>query len=240
MARFALIFAIALVALPAAAQDVPEGAAHGDSSPDGAATEETAPSRAVAPFVGLEWRLLGLGDHVSHGPGFQLGIIIKEHLKLGIAGFGRPGPMNRRTFRVDLPEGETYRGQTSLDLRSDGAVVGLLVAPRMRLPGRASRVTVELPLLVGFGAFGFYLTDDDRRTPDGRRVSEWENELLDERDASGGIALEGGLRVAIDLHEDWLRLTAGVHYTTVVGYDAFVRDDYSGFSGSLGIEVGGR
>ena len=54
------------------------------------------------------------------------------------------------------------------------------------------------------------------------------------------MALDAGVRVAIDLHEEWLRLTAGLHYTTVVGYDAFVRDSYDGFSGSLGLEIGGR
>ncbi|MEO0324119.1 MAG: hypothetical protein AAF447_14250 [Myxococcota bacterium] len=230
MSRFVLL-ALALVAFAplsgAAAQDAP--------SPG-----EAAERPVVAPYVHLGWRVMGLGDHVSHGPAFELGIILKDHLKLGIGGFSRPGPMNRRTFRVDLPEGQTYRGQESLALRSDGAVVGLLVAPRFRLPGRASRVTLEAPLLVGFGGFGFYLTGDDRRTPDGRRVSDWENELMDGRDASSGIALDGGLRVAVDLHEDWLRLTAGIHYTTVVGYDAFVQGSYDGFSGSLGIEVGGR
>ncbi len=228
MSRFAL-FALVLAALSPLSSATAQPAA---------AAEPERP--VVAPYAHLGWRVMGLGDHVSHGPAFELGIILKDHLKLGIGGFSRPGPMNPRTFRIDLPEGQSYRGQDSLELRSDGAVVGLLVAPRVRLPGRASRVTLEAPLLVGFGGFGFYLTGDDRRTPDGRRVSEWEDELLDGRDASAGIALDAGVRVAIDLHEEWLRLTAGLHYTTVVGYDAFVRDSYDGFSGSLGLEIGGR
>lgn len=242
-----LVLALALSGLSAVSTAAAQAAGAVDdaplaTAPGSAATPAAAEARrpALAPYVHVGWRVMGLGEHVSHGPAFELGVIVKDHLKLGLGGFSRPGPMNPRTFRVDLPEGQSYRGQESLQLRSDGAVVGLLVAPRLRLPGRASRVTLEAPLLVGFGGFGFYLTGDDRRTPDGRRVSEWENELLDERDASAGIALEAGLRVGIDLHEDWLRLTAGIHYTTVVGYDAFVRDSYDGFSGSLGLEIGGR
>ncbi len=51
--------------------------------------------------------------------------------------------------------------------------------------------------MVGYGGFGFYLHGDDRKTPDGRRVSEWEDELLDGRDAdANNLVLDVGMRVA--------------------------------------------
>jgi hypothetical protein len=192
----------------------------------------------ATPFVGIDWRVNGLADHVSHGPGFQLGaLLFRGHLKVGIAGFSRPGPLNPATFRVEL-EDTTYRGQSTLDLRSDGGVVGLFVAPRFTMPG-LPWLDVELPILVGQGAFGFYLHGEDRETPDGRRVSAWENELLDGKDSSFGIAVDVGLRLSFRTPTSWLRPYVGVHYTNVIGYDAFVRGDYSGFGGVAGVEVGG-
>lgn len=192
----------------------------------------------AAPFVGLDWRIHGLADHVSHGPGFQLGaLLFRGHLKVGVAGFSRPGPLNPATFRVAL-EDTTYRGQSSLDLRGDGGVVGIFVAPRFTMPG-LPWLDVELPILVGQGAFGFYLHDEDRETPDGRRVSEWENDLFDGEDSSFGIAIDVGLRLSFRTPVSWLRPYAGVHYTNVIGFDTIVRSDYSGFGGVVGVEVGG-
>jgi hypothetical protein len=192
----------------------------------------------AAPFVGIDWRVNGLAGHLSHGPGFQLGaLLFHGHLKVGLAGFSRPGSLNPETFRVAL-DGTTYRGQSTLDLRSDGGVVGVFIAPRFTMPGLAW-LDVELPILFGQGGFGFYLHGDDRDTPDGRRVSEWENELLDGRDASINLALDVGLRLSFRTAASWLRPYIGVHYTNVFGYDTFVRDDYSGFGGVAGVEVGG-
>lgn len=70
-------------------------------------------------------------------------------------------------------------------------------------------------------------------------MSEWENELLDGKDASFGIAVDVGLRLSFRTPASWLRPYVGVHYTNVIGYDAFVRSDYSGFGGVAGVEVGG-
>ncbi|MEM9069210.1 MAG: hypothetical protein AAGE52_11920 [Myxococcota bacterium] len=197
------------------------------------AEEDSTP--VATPFVGLDWRVMGLSDHVSHGPGFQVGALLFGHFKVGIAGFMRPGPINPRTFELDL-EGGSYRGQERLDLRSDGSVVGLLLAPRF---GLGEWLDLEIPVLLGFGAFGFYLTDDDRDTPDGRRVSEWEDELLDGADASEGFAIDVGLRVSFKTRQSWLRPYLGVHYSWIVGYDATLRGNYDGISGVFGIEVGG-
>jgi hypothetical protein len=34
-----------------------------------------------------------------------------------------------------------------------------------------------------------------------------------------------------------MRPTLGVHYTLMPGYDAYVQDDYSGFSAAAGLEM---
>lgn len=190
----------------------------------------------VAPFVGLGWRALRLADHWSHGPDFQAGVLLWGFLKLGVAGFGRPGPINPRTFTTAPANGLTYKGQTSIDLRSDGAVIGLLIGGRFSV---LSWLDVEVPVILGSGAFGFYLTGEDRETPDGRRVSAWENELLDGRDAAGGFGLDAGLRLGFRPSTlGPVRPYVGVHYTTVLGYDAFIRGDYGGFSATAGLEIG--
>ncbi len=195
-----------------------------------------APAPIAVPYLRLGWRVMGLADHVSHGPEFALGAVLFDHLELGIAGFARPGPINRATFDVPL-EGEPYRGQNTVSLRSDGALVGLMVGFRTHLG--VDWLELEVPVMVGLGAFGFYLTDDDRETPDGRRVSEWEDELFDGRDAAGGIMIDAGLRLAVTTPLRWLKVSAGVQYSHLFGYDAFVTSDYSGFSGSLALEVVG-
>lgn len=192
----------------------------------------------VAPYAGVGWRVLGLANHVSHGPDYMVGVVLFEHLRVGIAGFARPGPINPKTFQLDLPEGQTYKGQDSLTLRSDGSLVGLQLSPIIPLPPK-SRLEIEIPLIVGFGGFGFYLTGDDRKTPDGRRVSEWERELMDDRDASFGLAVDVGIRIGIRVYKEWLRVYVGGHFTAIPGYDAFITSNYSGFSGVAGLEFRG-
>lgn len=51
--------------------------------------------------------------------------------------------------------------------------------------GRLFRVTV------GQGGFGSYLESENRETPDGRKPSAWENELLDGRGSSFGLGIDG-------------------------------------------------
>ncbi len=191
----------------------------------------------IGVFASVEWRAMALAGHASHGPGFSTGVrLLDGWLKVGIAGFNRPGPLNPETFKVKPSDGSTYKGQNELTLRSDGGVAGLLVA--LHVPVTDS-FAVELPVTVGQGAFGFYLTDDDRETPDGRRVSEWENELQDGRDASFGFAVDGGLRAMLTLQSvPWLRPHVGVFYTSVLGYDAFAKGSYDGLSVASGVEVG--
>lgn len=184
----------------------------------------------VGVFVDLEWRGNALADHLSHGPGLAAGAtLLDDHLRVGFAAFARPGPVNPATFPVDV----AYKGEESVQLRSDGGITGLLVAPGVRL----GPVRLDAPLMVGYGGFGFYLHGEDRETPDGRKPSAWENELLDGRDSSFGVGLEGGLRATWRASEH-VQPYVAARYTTVLGYDAFVRPDYDGASVALGVSVG--
>lgn len=192
---------------------------------------------SVGAFVGFEWRMLALAGHVSHGPGFSAGATFFDGwLKVGLAGFGRPGPLNSETFRVESSNGAAYKGSTTLDLKSDGSLVGLLVGASIPV---VDWLRIEVPVIVGQAGFGFYLDGDDRKTPDGRRVSAWENELQDRRDASIGFGADFGLRAVFTPNAmPWLRPLVGVHYTVLPGYDAYVTDDYDGLSVVLGTEIG--
>lgn len=191
---------------------------------------------AVGAFVDLEWRGFAIGGHLSHGPAFAAGVsLLGDHLRLGIAGLGRPGPWNPATFDVNVPNGETYRGKRTLSLRSDGGMSGVHVALAFPL---AEQLSLTVPATIGYGGFGFYLHGEDRKTPDGRRVSEWENELFGGKDSYLGIVFDAGLR----LHwrpesTPWLRPYLAGYYTAVPNYETLVRDDYSGASVALGIEI---
>jgi len=201
-----------------------------------AAPEQPVP---VGGFVDLEWRAFALAGHLSHGPAFAAGVSLwNGTLRLGVGGLSRPGPWNPASFEVELPDGQSYRGQRSLSLRSDGAMAGVHAALAFEVPG-VPWLALTLPVTVGYGGFGFYLQGDDRKTPDGRRVSEWEDELFGGRDSHLGIVIDAGVRVNWVLDETrWLRPYLGVYYTTVPGFRTIVRSDYSGVSVALGLELG--
>ncbi|MEZ4376389.1 MAG: hypothetical protein R3B07_36625 [Polyangiaceae bacterium] len=192
-------------------------------------------SRGVSPFVHTGWRVGGQGGHLNHGPAVEVGVLLTPHLKLGIASHTRPGPLNPKTFTVTPSDGQTYKGQSQLTLKSDGAFVGLLVAPSVDL---TDQLELEVPVSVGQAAYGFYLFGDDRKTPDGRRVSKWEDELQDGKDSGFALGVDAGVRLAQRI-QPWMRVVVGAHYTQLFGYDAYASDDYSGPSGSIGLELGG-
>jgi len=234
-----LVFAYALSTSTAQAQS-------GDGRSLAASDESTEHARLeadhyvpVGGFVDLEWRVYGLAGHVSHGPAFAAGVTFANGLiRLGIGSIARPGPLNPATFDVTLPDGTTYRDQSTLSLRSDGAALGLHVGLAFEVPG-VPWLAVTLPVTVGFGGFGFYLHGEDRKTPDGARVSEWENRLFDGKDSSLGLVIDAGLRFSAVIPDvPWLRPYVAVHYTTLPGFETIVRDGYAGFSGALGVEVG--
>lgn len=205
----------------------------------GAARAEEASKSRVGGFVDVEWRAMGMASHVSHGTGFAAGVSLwNGTLRLGVAGINRPGPWNPATFDVTLPNGASYRGQRTLSLRSDGAMAGPHVALAFEVP-RVPWLAVTLPLTVGYGGFGFYLHDQDRKTPDGRRVSVWEDELFGGRDSFLGLVVDGGVRLNLVMRDTpWLRPYVAAYYTAVPGFDTVVRASYAGFSGALGVELG--
>jgi hypothetical protein len=190
----------------------------------------------MSAFVHSGWRVSGQARHLSHGPAIEAGVLVLRHLKIGIASHMRPGPMNPATFEVTPADGQTYKGQSTLRLRSDGSFLGLLLAPILDVLG--TRLQLEAPVAIGQAVYGFYLTGDDRTTPDGRRVSKWEDQLQAGRDSAFAFGVDAGLRVAYKVRP-WLRVAAGGHYTALFGYEAFATDGYSGPSASLGLELGG-
>ncbi|MDX2091436.1 MAG: hypothetical protein SFX73_26485 [Kofleriaceae bacterium] len=188
---------------------------------------------SIGAYLATEWRAFGLAGHASHGPGLSAGVtLFGGGLKLGILAHGRPGPINPTTFDTMPVDGQTYRGKSSLPLRSDGNFIGLVAAPVFR----AGPLRIELPLAVGQAAYGFFLAGEDRNTPDGRRVSEWENELFAGKDSSFAIGAEAGVVVAVPVRS-WLEPYVAARYSVTVGYDSIVRDSYSGPSLGLGLQV---
>ena len=196
---------------------------------NGDATE----SRGIPVVVDVEWRAMALAQHVSHGPAVGIGVgLLKDHLRVGFSGYMRPGPINPVTFSL-TPE-TPYKGQTTLDLRSDGALFGGYIAPGIEL---SDRVRIDLPAMVGFGGFGFYLVGEDRETPDGELPSVWEDRLMEGRDSSLGLGADVGPRVTIAASEH-VRPYVAVRYSTVFGYDAFLKSSYQGFSVGAGVSLG--
>lgn len=116
-------------------------------------------------------------------------------------------------------------------------MVGLHLALATDVP-HVPWLSLSTPLAVGYGGFGFYLHGEDRDTPDGRRVSEWENELFGGRDSFLGLMLDAGLRLAVvPPSAPWLRPYIGGYYTAVPGFDTVARASYAGLSGAIGIEL---
>jgi len=184
-------------------------------------------------IIDTEWRGMALADHLSHGPGVGLSVgVLSDHLRLGISGFARPGPINGATFTL-TPE-EPYKGQEQVQLRSDGGLMGPTLS--VGLPVGA-RFRADMTAMVGYGGFGFYLTGEDRVTPDGRLPSAWEDQLMDGHDSSLGLGLDVGPRFTWRATE-YLQPYVAARYTQMLGYDAAMRDRYAGVSMAIGLSTG--
>ncbi len=188
----------------------------------GLQAQETASAPKVKWFLAPEISGMIHPDHVGRTMGFQAGVsVARERLMVGFFYYGRSGPINPHIENWALPAGQTYKGQSSLALRADHAAFGLMVAPQFALANR--KITVDVPVAFGQMGAGFFLVGDDRNTPDGRRVSEWENELLADGDAAFGLMAEGGVRVRFALPESTgMCAGAGVHYTRTFGWQTTV------------------
>ena len=169
-------------------------------------------------FVTPEVGLMFLESHIGNTFGTSFGIkLFKNRIKIGIMSYGRSGPTNPATFEVTPINNQTYKGQSTLKMRADWGVFGLMVAPTFKI----KNVEIDVPLSFGGGAGGFYLAGDDRITPDGARVSVWENKLFDGKDAGFGTMAEVGVRAFLPTKINGMSFGAGVHYTTISGWKTY-------------------
>jgi hypothetical protein len=169
-------------------------------------------------FITSETGVLFLEDHTGNSVGASFGIKVwKNRLKLGIHAYGRSGPINPKTFTIEAHDGQSYKGSSTLTLRADWSTVGVLIAPTFKI----KKMEIDVPIYYGLGAGGFYLFGDDRNTPDGARVSAWENKLMNGEDASAGSWLELGVRGFFPTRIKGIQVGAGIHCTMIQGWTTF-------------------
>jgi hypothetical protein len=185
-------------------------------------TAETATKkRKIGWYITPEAGAMFLKDHTGLSLGATFGLKFwKDRIKFGAVIINRPGPINSATFKTQTANNQMYLGRTSFDLRADWAMFGATIAPCFRL----KQVELNVPISFGSGVGGFYLHGDDRKTPDGARVSEWENKLftspgLDE--ASGGGWTEFGLQAFFPTKVKGVQIGAGMHYMLISGYKTY-------------------
>lgn len=196
-------------------------------------------AQQVGWFFTPEYSLMLHGDHVGHTVGFQAGVsLLKDHLELGLFYYGRSGPINAQTYHFDLPAGQTYLGQNTIPVRADHGAFGLMVAPQVSL---GKGWALDLPLFAGQMGAGFYLFGENRLTPDGARVSVWENTLMEGRDAGFSLLFEGGVRLKAPLGPNTgMKAVLGLHYAYAPSWDTYVggTDFYNLPRVSLGVQFG--
>jgi len=174
--------------------------------------------RKLGWFVSPEIGAIIHSDHLGKTFGGALGVkLLKGHLKAGFQFYGRPGPINAKEFLVPASDGQIYRGSNTLTLRADHGTAGLYLAPVVQL----KKVKLEFPIGLGQMGAGYYLTGEDRDTPDGDRVSVWENKLMDERDAGFSTWYEFGSRLFVPMPNQNISLGFGVHYSLAPGWEAY-------------------
>jgi hypothetical protein len=91
--------------------------------------------------------------------------------------------------------------------------------------------------MLGGGAGGFYLVGEDRKTPDGARVSVWENKLFNGEDAGFGGLAEVGVRAMFPTKIKGIGIGAGVHYTMVSGWKTLVDPNSDFYNNKLRASV---
>lgn len=173
-------------------------------------------------FFCPEMSVMVHSNHLGLAPGFTAGAsILQERLHVGFFFYGRSGPINGHTERLDLAAGQEYKGQSSINVRADHGAFGIKVAPQF--PLMKGKMTLDVPVLFGQMGAGFYLFGENRKTPDGRRVSEWENELMNNSDAGFALMVEGGLRLRFRISDkDRIEAGLGLHYTQALGWETLL------------------
>jgi hypothetical protein len=205
--------------------------------------QETTRKSKIGWYITPEYSAMFLDNHIGNAVGFSFGLkLFNDHLKIGYYNYGRSGPINRKTFATRLPEGITYKDKETIDLRADHGAFGLMIAPAFYLPN--SNIEIDIPIYLGSMGAGFYLSGDDRKTPDNRRVSEWENELFGGKDAAFAGTLELGIRAFVPTGIDRLRWGVGLHYVTVQDWTTYADptgDFYNNrFRASLFVDFGSK
>jgi hypothetical protein len=175
-------------------------------------------AKRVGWFLTPEVGAMFLDGHTGRTVGGSFGLqLFKNHLKIGIMGYGRSGPINPATFETSAYNDLVYKGSSKLTLRADHGAFGLLLAPAFRI----KKLAFDVPIGLGMVAGGFYLVGEDRDTPDGRRVSAWENELMNGEDAGFGNMIEAGVRVFLPTRYNGVQYGVGLHYTTTSGWKTY-------------------
>jgi hypothetical protein len=185
-------------------------------------------------FFELSGRLLGTYGTSHPGVAAAFGARIGG-LRLGIGFSFSPASFKDFRFELPLPEGQRYRDRDTLRLGAQEIFAGVRASWVFEVPG-LDWLDLEVPLLVGTYLLGTPMMDGDRDTPDGDRVSVWENRLLSEQDLNIGIGIDFGLvaRVRPFREVPWLKIGMGFHYTVVLGIDQpYLPDTLHGPSGSL-------
>ncbi len=180
--------------------------------------QEKSQTNRIGWFITPEIGAMFLEDHIGNSVGASFGMKIwKNRLKVGINAYGRSGPINPKTFTVEAYNGLIYKGSSALTLRADYGTIGLMISPTFKV----KNVEIDVPISYGMGGGGFYLVGDDRNTPDGARVSEWENRLMNGEDAASGSWLEFGVRGFFPAKIKGIQVGAGVHYSMVQGWKTY-------------------
>jgi len=175
-------------------------------------------SNKIGWFITPEIGVMILENGVSKTVGASLGLKVwKNRLKIGIYTYGCPGPLNPQTYTIEAANGQSYKGSTTLTVRADQLSFGLLLAPTFKI----KKWNFDIPINIGTMGAGFYFTGDDRVTPDGDRVSVWENKLMDSKDAGFGSYLEAGIRAFIPSNNENIQFGAGLHFTTVKDWSTY-------------------
>jgi hypothetical protein len=171
-----------------------------------------------------EYSAMLLNKHVGNAVGFGLGITSKNrNWDIGIRYYGRSGPINlHNEYELQLPQGETYKGKSSIMLGADQGYLGLEAAYIIRLESK--NLAIRIPVSIGQIGAGFYLKGEDRFTPDGQRTSVWEDQLQGGSDAGFGFCSEFGVQVIYQLSEknEHIHLMAGATYMNTYGYESFL------------------
>lgn len=177
-------------------------------------------------FMSVGFRLKYAFDHayplLAGGAGIRY-----RGLRIGIGFAISSASFDGYRFTRVLPEGTTYKGQSELEVGLVDTTLGLY-ASYVIDPFASGRVRFEFPIIFGMAGIGTPLMGDDRVTPDGDRVSVWEQDVTDGQDFLTGFGLDVGFVTRFVLSQDvpGLQLGAGIHYsyTTVspthVGFDS--------------------